>query len=459
MSEHGTPLEEQGHVPEVRARGVSAVWLVPGIALLIAVWLGVRAWLEASIPVEVTFDSAEGLVKGKTEVRYRGLSIGRVSDISLSEDLQNFQVSIDMENDTGRLLKEGTVFWIVKPRISLAGVSGLDTVLTGNYIGIRPGQGERKQRFEGSRLPPPPEESTGDGLWIKLNAQTLGSINIGSAVYYKSFSVGSVERVELLADAMTIELMVRIEPQYAHLVGERTRFFRMKPVEIGSGANGFELQTGPLVALVQGGIGLAGANTEGKVAPDLGDKIFQLLDQAPPERRRPNGLNLVLHAPTKGSLRPGTSVTYRQVKVGEVLGTRLSKEADRVEIFINIEWQWQSLINSSTRFWNASGFKLQAGIMSGVSIESESLETLLTGGIAFFTPPGSGTEAVAPNTAFSLADKPRDQWLEWQDKLPPVKAAESPKSVSPETEAPAPRTEDKTSRLRREKRGQSGPAG
>src|SRR5690606_28113360 len=135
--------------------------------------------------------------------------------------------------------------------------------------------------------------------------------------------------------------------------------------------------------------------------------------------RRSDGLNLVLHASSRGSLGPGTAVTYRQIKVGEVLSSRLAPEADRVEIFINIDEKWQSLVNSSTRFWNASGFKLEAGLVSGVSIESESLESLLTGGVAFFTPPGSGAEAVSQNTAFALADKPREQWLEWQDRLPP----------------------------------------
>ncbi|GAA3948188.1 intermembrane transport protein PqiB [Allohahella marinimesophila] len=455
MTEHDTHLSEQAHAPEVRARGISAVWLVPAIALLIAAWLGVRAWLEASIPVEVTFETADGLVEGKTEVRYRGMSLGRVADIKLSADLQNFLVTINMEHDSERLLNEGTRFWIVKPRISLAGVSGLDTVLTGNYIGIQPGEGERKLSFEGLRLPPPPEETTGDGLWLKLTAQSLGSINTGSAVYYKSLSVGTVERVDLLEDATALELLVRIDPQYAYLVGERTRFFRMNPVEFSSGADGFELQTGPLVSLVQGGIGMTGVNTEATSDAELDSRHYRLLDKAPPARRRATGLNLVLHAPSRGSLKSGTAVTYRQVRVGEVLGTRLSPEADRVEIFINIDRQWQSLVNSSTRFWNASGFKLEAGLVSGLSIESESVESLLTGGVAFFTPPGSGAEPVKQNAAFALADKPREQWLDWQDKLPPVRASDAPSDL----EAPAPRPEDKASKLRREKRGQSGPAG
>ncbi|WP_416395087.1 intermembrane transport protein PqiB [Allohahella sp. A8] len=453
------PQQEHVHAPEIRKRGISAVWLVPAIALLIALWLAVTAWLKASIPVVVTFESAEGLVEGKTEVRYRGLSIGRVADISLSSDLQDFKVTIDMDHDAEALLNEGTQFWIVKPRISLAGVSGLDTVLTGNYIGIRPGEGERKLAFESSPLPPPPEEDTGDGLWLKLSAQSLGAINIGSAVYYKSLSVGTVERVDLMDEARMLELLVRIDPQYAHLIGEKTKFFKMKPLEFGSGADGFELQTGPLVALVQGGIGLSGVNQPGSPAPKLADRRYQLLDKPPAARRKATGLNLVLYAPTRGSLGPGTAVTYRQVRVGEVLGTRLSSKADRVEIFINIESEWQSLVNSSTRFWNTSGFTIDAGIMSGVRIESESLESLLTGGVAFFTPPGSGSETVAQNTAFALADKPREQWLEWQDRLPPVKASEAPSAAEAEAQEAEPREEDKASKLRREKRGQAGPAG
>jgi paraquat-inducible protein B len=101
--------------------------------------------------------------------------------------------------------------------------------------------------------------------------------------------------------------------------------------------------------------------------------------------------------------------------VGRVKGFELANTADNVLIYINIEEPFIELIRENTRFWNASGIGVDFKLFRGVKIRTESLESILEGGIAFATPDNESMGSqVSENVVFKLYDKPDEKWLTWK---------------------------------------------
>jgi len=147
-------------------------------------------------------------------------------------------------------------------------------------------------------------------------------------------------------------------------------------------------------------------------------KSFVALKDPPNASARDEGLSVVLSAPRRGSIKPGVPVTYREVTVGKVMGYELGQTADRVLIHILIEPRYASLVRGGSRFWNSSGFGVDFGLFRGATVRTESLETLIDGGIAFATPEGERMGAQArPEQTFPLFDKAEDEWLQWAPKI------------------------------------------
>ncbi len=124
-------------------RRISPFWLLPIIALLIAGWLIWNSYEDRGTTITIDFMSADGIVPGRTPVRYQGVEVGTVQEIRLTEDLNRIEVKASIKSDMEDALRDDTQFWLVTPKASLAGVSGLDALVGGNYIGMMPGKGKR----------------------------------------------------------------------------------------------------------------------------------------------------------------------------------------------------------------------------------------------------------------------------------------------------------------------------
>jgi len=477
----------------------SAIWILPLIALAIGAWLAWEAYSERGIYIEVVFESAEGIEIGKTSVLYKGMTIGVVRDLRLGDDERRQVVvaEIEMNKDVDSYLRSGTRFWLVRPSVTLAGITGLETLVSGNYIGISPADGEDTRRFVALTEEPPMSDSR-IGLHLTLKADRLGSLNRGSPVFYRQIQVGQVKNFVLAEDDSTVEVQLYIQPEYAHLVRKHTRFWNASGVTVDAGLTGVKFRTESLASIVAGGIAfatpahrkdspatdpsipfrlyedfdaaqagiktlvalqdfdglqagrttviykgmqvgllkkldidsdLSGAQAELSIDPLFEDYLvddtqfwvvkpsvsvagisglealvrgnyisvrpgekgaparrnFVARAKAPPLDIRSPGLHLVLTADNLGSLDVGSPVLYRQVRVGSVQSYQFSRDQQRVVVGVHIEQPYADLVNSSSRFWNASGISLTGGL-SGIEVRSESLQSLLAGGIAFETP-------------------------------------------------------------------------
>ncbi|HDS1748342.1 MULTISPECIES: MlaD family protein [Pseudomonas] len=485
---------------------------------------------QAGIRVKVKLSDYEGLQAGRTPVMYKGIQVGSLKALKMENNLGSAMAELTLDPLTEDYLVDGTQFWVVKPSISLAGITGLEALVKGNYIAIRPGEkGATPQREFEARAKAPPLDLKAPGLHMVLFADTLGSLEVGSPVMYRQVKVGSVQSYQFARNSNRILIGVHIEKEYENLVNGSSRFWNVSGITLTGGLSGIKIKSESLQTLMAGGIAfdtptpnvalkrhiprfrlhdsqeavnragtlitirvdradglkpgtpirfrgldvgsvesvdltkdlqavllrariteaadrIARAGTQFwvvkpalglvrtenldtliggqylEVQPAVKDKgpqrDFIALADAPEVTGVEVGLPLTLSAPRRGSIKPGVPVTYREVEVGKVTGFELGQTADRVLIHILIEPRYAALVRGGSRFWNSSGFGFDWGLFKGATVRTESLETLIDGGIAFATPDGEQMGNPArPQQTFALFDKPEDAWLQWAPKI------------------------------------------
>jgi paraquat-inducible protein B len=304
------------------------VWAVPIAAAVIGISLLIRNWENAGPRITISFLSGEGVQVGKTLVKYRDVTVGRVSAVALSPDHQTVVVSADLSKDAESLLKADTHFWIVRPRIGVGSVSGLDTLLSGVYIGMKTGAASLRERhFVG--LENPPALSHGPrGRELQLHAARAGSLSIGAPVYFRQFQVGRVVDENLLVDGST-RVTVFVEAPYDGFVKPVSRFWNASGIVIRLGADGLNVQTESLAAVLAGGIAFDDGPTEvlpaaAGMAGDFTLYKNEIEAMAPPDGE-PHYVRMRFAQALRG-LEVGAPVEFVGVNIGSVIAVDLGYE-------------------------------------------------------------------------------------------------------------------------------------
>lgn len=334
---------------EEHAKGrVSAIWILPVLAALIGGWLVYKAIVEAPIIVTVEFDSAEGLEVGKTAVRYDGVVIGEVSGVIIQPDLTGVVVTLELDRRAEPAMVDGTEFWVVRPEVSLSGVTGLGTVLTGNYIALNIGDGAPKAHFVGLESEPP-KSLDAPGLHLILRANDLGSISVGSPVVYKRFAIGDVQSYELDKNGKGITLNVFIKPEFTQLVRTSSRFWNASGISIKGGLTSFDIRTESMTSILRGGIGLTTIDEDNSGPPAKNNDEYALLDDFS-EAEAGELINIEL--PVIPGIEPKvTKVVYRGITVGQVEEVNISKDLSTIMAVITLPPRSAEFLNKNTRFW------------------------------------------------------------------------------------------------------------
>ncbi|HMC46421.1 MAG TPA: MlaD family protein, partial [Caballeronia sp.] len=204
---------------------VQLVWLVPLVAILIGGWLAVQSILEKGPTITISFDSGEGLEAGKTKIKFKNVDIGVIKKVVLSPDHKRVIASAEVNRDATNMLVDDTRFWVVRPRISGGTVSGIGTLLSGSFIGMDIGTASESRRdFVG--LESPPVFATGvPGREFVLKSENMGSLDIGSPVFYRRLQVGQITSYALDPDGAGMTLHVFVNAPYDKYVSDNTRFW------------------------------------------------------------------------------------------------------------------------------------------------------------------------------------------------------------------------------------------
>ena len=273
------PIEGTPPVARIRRRRrwvSSLVWLVPLVAAVVAGWLVWGHLHEWGPTIRIMFRDASVLKVGQTEIRYRGVPVGEVTDLEVGSDRAYVMVTARVRRDAADMARAGSVFWIVRPEVGIETVRGLTTVITGPYIEVVPGSGAPKEDFIGLDQPAPGIGSK--GLRLTLASVQLGSIRPRTAVTYRGIQVGTVTSAGLSGDGTAAHIHVLIDERYARLVRVGSRFWSAGGLDVNlSLFKGVEINVESLRSLVAGGI--AFATPEADSPPAKPDTIFVLHDK------------------------------------------------------------------------------------------------------------------------------------------------------------------------------------
>lgn len=310
-NKQNTPTHETEVSAQIRQnKRISPFWLLPFIALCIGAVLFFQIVQEQGISVRISFSNGDGIVAGKTQIRYQGLQIGVVKKVNFTNDLQTVEVVANIYPEARSVLRENTKFWLVKPSASLAGISGLDALVSGNYITLQPGNGDTQHEFTAETEGPIAQLNPGD-LLIHLISDDLGSISIGASIYYKKMPVGKIYDYHFTEDGKKVEIDVVIDKPYTKFVKKDSHFWNISGINANIGVSGLNVNMDSLNSVVQGAVAFDSPNESANAEMNEKYTLYSNLQAAK------RGINIQVNIPNTAGLEEGkTHVYYQNTEIG-----------------------------------------------------------------------------------------------------------------------------------------------
>jgi paraquat-inducible protein B len=320
-------------------KGLPVVWLLPLVAIIIGGWLIYKTVSETGPSVTISFKTAEGIEAGKTKIRYLDVEVGKVDTITFADDLSRILVNATLVPESEKFLTEKTRFWVVKPRIGAAGVTGLGTLVSGAYIAMEPStEGKPAKKFVGLEKPPV-VTADAEGTSYKLRAKKLGSISIGAPVYFRQFEVGEITEYRLVEDHSHVEIGFFVRAPHDKYIREGTRFWNAGGINLNLSSTGIQVEMESVVSLLTGGI--AYETPPEKIDTPVAEKdtVFALY-----QNRTEMLETHITYAQTfvtrfSGSVRglsAGAPVEFRGIRLGTVKSIELGSDPKHPDVTIPV---------------------------------------------------------------------------------------------------------------------------
>lgn len=327
-------------VKKIRSNEFSLIWLIPIITLLIGIFFIGQAIVERGTNITISFKTAEGLTIG-TKIKYRNVDVGEVKKIKLSHDRKNVIVDAQLTRQAKKMLLEDTKFWVVRPRISGGSITGLGTLLAGSHIGMDAGESsESADEFIGLEHPP---IITSDlpGRIYRLQSDDIGSLDIGSPVYYRHIQAGQVVGYELSPNGKRVIVTVYINSPYDKFVNLQTRFWHANGIDVKLDGSGVKINTESLVSILLGGIAFENVENisriDGSVVKDdalepqaAENTYFNAFKNQDDAFKTPDTYvahTVMIFNESVRGLSPGAQVDFQGINIGEVVSTSIDYDA------------------------------------------------------------------------------------------------------------------------------------
>jgi paraquat-inducible protein B len=332
------PVAESRAVARKRTR-LSVVWIVPIVAALAGVWVAVTRILSEGPKITIVLRSAEGLDAGKTKIRYNGVDVGTITTIRLSDDHESVITTAEMAPKTEDFLVEGTKFWVERARISGATISGLGTLISGDYIGMEIGRSQKKKRDFVALAAPPVVTGDVPGRFFVLETPNLGSLDYGTPIYFRRLEVGQVVSYGLDEGGKSMTVRVFVHAPYDQYVTANTRFWHASGIDVSLSATGVKVETQSLLSILVGGIAFETPATGPALPAAEAETVFTLFedrgDAYKPAARDPQTYVLVFRQSVRG-LASGAPVEFRGVPIGEVVAVDPEFDVGTADFWVTV---------------------------------------------------------------------------------------------------------------------------
>jgi paraquat-inducible protein B len=332
-------IEELPEIAVQKKGGFSLVWIIPIVAALVGGWLAYKTISEKGPTITITFEDGAGLEAGKTKIKYKSIEVGTVKSVDLSRDLSGVLVTAELSKRSEELLTENTNFWLVRPRIGLGGISGLETLVSGDYIAMDPKPGPSTLRFSGLEKPPGVTRDE-EGAQFQLHAKSLGSSTPGAPIFFHDIQVGRIVDTTLQEDGMGVVIDIFVEAPHHLRVRDTSRFWQMSGLEISMDAEGVDVKMASLGALLSGGVAfdtpdMAGGSNEPS-KPGTVFKVFKSFASIKEEKYVVKRPVLVHFEGSVRGLSVGAPVIFGGIKVGSVADIAVEFDPDTFELEIPV---------------------------------------------------------------------------------------------------------------------------
>jgi paraquat-inducible protein B len=314
-------VPESKVVPKKRTH-LSLVWIIPIVAAVAGVWVAVTKIMSEGPKITIVFQSAEGLEASKTKIRYNGLDVGTLTAIRLADDHHHVVATVQMVPKAKDFLVKDTKFWVVRPQISGLNITGLSTLISGDYIGVELGQSRESERNYVALETPPMVAGDTPGRFFMLKTPELGSLDRGTPIYFRQLQAGQVVSYELNTNGLGMNVRIFVQAPYDQYVTPDTRFWQASGINVSLSASGLRVQTESFMSILAGGIAFETPVTDSPLPPAGADTVFTLSRDRDgafrPPARDPQTYLLVFKQSSVRGLAPGAPVELGGVTIGEV---------------------------------------------------------------------------------------------------------------------------------------------
>lgn len=316
------------------------VWFVPLVAILIAGWLVAQSVMQKGPTITISFATGEGLEAGKTKIKFKNVDIGTIKSVALSDDHKTVLASAEMSRSASSMLVDDTRFWVVRPRISGGTVSGIGTLLSGSHIGMDVGAAQ-KSRSDFVGLESPPVLASGaPGREFVLKSENMGSLDIGSPVFFRRLQVGQIVSYALDPDGAGMTLHVFVNAPYDKYVTNDTRFWHASGVDMTLDTTGVKINTESMVSILIGGLAFESPpDTTNKIEADAQRQYALFGDRAEAMKRHDAIIDkyvLNFKESVRG-LTVGAPIDFRGIVIGEVSAIYTDFDPAKKEFSIPVE--------------------------------------------------------------------------------------------------------------------------
>jgi paraquat-inducible protein B len=339
MTEPAPPALPVAVVDTPRRFRIPLVWIIPLVAALIGLFLAARTYYEQGPTITIHFKTGEGLEPGKTRIKFKDVDVGQITGVALDDDGAHVIATAKLAREAARLLVDDTRFWVVSAKVSGSAVSGLDTLLSGAYVGMDAGKSaERREHFTGLDTAP---VITFDvpGRYFLLQAETLGSLGIGTPVYFRRIQAGQVTGFKLDENGRQLDIQVFIKAPYDRFVTTNSRFWNASGVDVKLSADGVQVNTESLATILAGGLAFQtpeGTNDE----PAPKDHRFRVFPNHAEALKQPYTnmrAYMLRFTETVRGLSVGAPVDFRGIQVGEVTAIHPDFNTNNMDLGLLVE--------------------------------------------------------------------------------------------------------------------------